>query len=124
MAATLSNGVLDALLSYISGNCENLYICNAQPTTFAEASTTYKIGTKASPSFTGPADDTSGRKVTLDAITDGTVSATDTATWFALTDDSLSELLLAQELSSSQGVSSGNTFTLTASVINVPDPTA
>ena len=124
MAATIGNEVFDAALSYISTNTENLYICSQQPTTFLEASSTYALGSKASPSFTGPADDTSGRKLTVDAISDGSVSATGTAAWVALTDDSGSILLVAQALSASQAVTNGNTFTLTAFDINLQDPTA
>lgn len=124
MAATLHDDVLDGALNVIKNNTENLYICSAQPTTFAEASSTYKLGVKAAPGFTGPADHTSGRKLTIDAITDGTVSGTGTATWFALTDDSASKLLAAQALNASQAVTSGNVFTLTAAIISIPDPTA
>ena len=124
MAATISNEVFDAALSYISTNTETLYICSQQPTTFLEASSTYALGSKASLSFTGPADDTSGRKLTVDAISDGSVSADGTAVWIALTDDSGSILLVAQALSASQAVTNGNTFTLTAFDINLQDPTA
>jgi hypothetical protein len=124
MAATLHDDVFDAALNVVKNNTENLYICSSMPTTFAEASSTYKLGVKATPSFTGPADHTSGRKVTVDAITDGTVSGTGTAGYFALTDDSASKLLAAQALNATQAVTSGNTFTLTAAIIAIPDPTA
>ena len=125
MAATLHNDVFDnGLNGGLKAVVENLYICSAQPTTFAEASSTYALGVKATPAMTGPADHTSGRKVTVDAITDGSVTGSDTATWFALTDDSESKLLAAQELNAGQAVTSGNTFTLTACIIAIPDPTA
>lgn len=124
MAATLHDNVLDAALNYIKTNVENLYICSQQPTTFAQAATTYAVGVKAAPTFTGPVDDTSGRKVTVSAITDGSVTATGTAAWVALTDDSASLLLAAQALQASQAVTSGNTFTLTAFKIAIPDPVA
>jgi hypothetical protein len=125
MAAYIHDNVLDAALDYIDDNVENLYICSAEPTTFAEASSTYKLGTKATPSVGSPTNgDSTGRKIVVSAVTDGTVSATGTATWVALTDDSASLLLVAQELSSSQGVTSGNTFTLTEWDITIPDPTA
>lgn len=120
---SLSNTVLDAALDSIGNNCENLYICSAEPTTYAEAQTTYKLGTKATPSFTGPAEgDASGRKITVDAITDGAVSATNDATHWALCDNSLSELQAAGALSVSEAVTDGNTFTLTAFDIEIPDP--
>ena len=121
--AYIHDDILDAACSYISSNTENLYINSAEPTTFTEASSTYLLGTKASPSFTGPANgDASGRKITCDAISDGSVSADGTATWFSLCDNSLSKLLVAQQLASSQGVSNGNTFTLTAWDVEFPDP--
>jgi hypothetical protein len=121
--ASLSDNVFDDGLNHIGDNVENLYICSAEPTTFAEASSTYKLGTKASPTFTGPANgDASGRKITCDAISDGTVDADGTASHWALTDNSANELVAAGSLSSSQGVTNGNTFTLTAFDIEIPDP--
>jgi hypothetical protein len=124
MAATLHDDVFDGALNIVKNNTENLYICSTMPTTFAEASSTYKLGVKATPAFTGPADDTSGRKLTITAITDGTVSATGTAGFFALTDDSASKLLVAQALNATQSVTSGNPFTLTIQKVAIPDPTA
>ena len=125
MAAYLHDDILDAALNVIDNNVEYLYICSAQPTTFAEASSTYALGNKAAPAIGAPTNgDLSGRKVVVSAITDGVVTGTDTATWIALTDNSESKLLVAQELSASQGVTSGNTFTLTEFDITIPDPTA
>lgn len=60
--------------------------------------------------------------MTVDAISDGSVTATGTAGFFALTDDSASKLLAAGPLASTQGVTSGNTFSLTAFDIELPDP--
>ena len=123
--AYINDDVLDAACDYIGDNAENLYITDdtAAPDTFTKASDTYKCGVKASPSFTGPGNgDVSGRKITCDEITDGTISATATAKIFALTDDSESKLLLYEELDSTQSVTSGNTFSLTAFDIEFPDP--
>jgi hypothetical protein len=120
---SLSDGVLDAALQYIEDGVENLYITSAEATTYAEAQSTYKLGTKESPGITGPgAGDVSGRKTTVDAITDGVVDATDDATHWALTDNSESELLAAGALSSSESVTQGNVFTLTEFDIEIPDP--
>lgn len=119
----ISDNALDALLSYISGAAENLYICSAEPATFAEAQTTYKLGVKASPGFGSLANgDVSGRKLPVSSISDGSVTATGTASHWALTDDSASELLAAGALSSSQAVTNGNTFTLTTFDVEIPDP--
>lgn len=119
----LHDDVLDAALDVIDDDTENLYICSAEPSTYAEAQTTYKLGTKATPTISAPANgDASGRKVTISAIADGTVDANGTASHWALTDNSASKLLAAGALSSSQVVTSGNVFTLTAFDIEIPDP--
>lgn len=119
----LSDTVLDAALGYIDTNTENLYICSQEPTTFAGASSTYKLGVKATPTISAAGDRSGGgREITISAITDGSVTATGTATHFAITDDSASLLLATGSLSASQVVTSGNTFTLTAITVGIPDP--
>lgn len=124
MAATLHDDVFDnGLAAGLKDVVENLYICNAKPTTFAEASATFKLGTKAAPPMTGPVNgDVSGRKVSITAITDGAITVTDTATHWAVCDDSLSKLLAEQTLNVPQAVTNGNTFTLTEIDIEIPDP--
>lgn len=119
----LTDNAHDALLNYVRNNCENLYVCSAEPTSFTEASSTYKLGTKATPTIGAPAaGDASGRKVTVSAISDGTVNSAGTAAWVALTDDSASELLWAKALSSSLALATGSPFTLNAFDIENPDP--
>ncbi len=123
MADFLHDDVFDSGLSVLDTLVENLYICSTLPTTFTEASSTYKLGTKAAPTVSAPADRVGGgRKVTVSAITDGTVSASGTAGFYALTDDSASKLLAQGNLSATQVVTSGNTFTLTTFDVGFPDP--
>ena len=123
MADFLHDDVFDSGLSVLDTLVENLYICSTLPTTFTEAATTYKLGTKAAPTVSAPGDRTGGgRKVTISAITDGTVSASGTAGFYALTDDSASKLLAQGNLSATQVVTSGNTFSLTTFDIGIPDP--
>ena len=115
--------VLDQAANYIINGTENFYLCSAEPSTFTEASATYKLGTKASPSLTGPAaGDVSGRKLTVSAFTDGAVSADGTASHWALTDDSLTMLLAAGPLDASQAVYDGNTFEMEAFDLEFEDP--
>lgn len=123
MADFLHDDVFDSGLSVLDTLVENLYICSTLPTTFTEASSTYKLGVKATPTVSAPADRAGGgREVTISAITDGSVTATGTAGFYALTDDSASKLLAQGDLSSTQAVTSGNTFTLTQFKIGIPDP--
>lgn len=121
----MNDAAYDALLSYIDTNAESLRICSALPATYAEATATYLLGTKTSPSIAAPSDRTpNGREIVVSAITDGSVSATGTAShWAIVKDSATSALLCAGNLSSSQGVTNGNTFTLTQFAIGVPDVT-
>ena len=117
----IADAALDAGLAVVADS-DALYICSQEPTTFAEASSTYALGTKATPSI-GAAGDRSpnGRKRTVAAITDGTVTATGTATHWALTKASGSLLRATGPLTASQVVTSGNTFTLAAFDVGIPD---
>lgn len=123
MADFLHDDVFDNGLSVLTNNTENLYICSTLPTTFAQASSTYKLGVKATPTVGSPVDRAGGgRKVVVSAITDGSVTVDGTAGFYALTDDSASKLLAQGDLASTQVVTNGNTFTLTAFDIGIPDP--
>ena len=95
--ASIHDDAFDAALAVISSNTTVLHICHTEPTQYSEVSG-YSLGTKSSPTFTGPATgDTSGRKTTVDAISDGTVSGDGTAAYWALVDGS--RLLAAGALS-------------------------
>lgn len=118
----LNDRVLDFGVNEIDTNGNALHICSQEPTTYAEATATYTLGNKATPTISAPADgDTNGRKVTVSAFSDGSVSGTATATHFAIVDTVNSRLLATQALASSQAVTSGNTFSLTAIDITIPD---
>ena len=124
MADIIGDGVFDNGLNHLL-NAENLYICSTQPTNFTEASSTYKLGTKASPSLTGPADGGAGggRQMQIDAIADGVVDAGGDAAWFALTDDSNTELLVSGNLGATLTIAVGSPWTLDAIIVQLPDPT-
>jgi len=122
--AFLADTVFDSGLNQIDTLTENLYITSQEATTFTEAATTYKLGTKATPTIAAPADrGGGGREVVISSISDGSVGADGTASHWALTDDSGSLLLATGALSSTQAVTNGNTFTLTSFAIGVADPT-
>ena len=106
--------ILDALTS------PELHITSAEATTRANA-LTLSLGQKVTPTISAPQAGTTGegRKVVISAITDGDVDTNGTATHWALIDSTI--LQGAQTLSASQVVTSGNTFTLTAIDIEIPD---
>lgn len=118
--AFLADSLLDLALQALEDNADRLDICSSEPTTYEEATTTYTVG-DAVPAYTGPGDgDVSGRKTAIDAITDGSVSATSTAVFWALTDGSTT-LYATGSLTTSQAVTAGNVFTLTTFDIEIPD---
>lgn len=122
MAGLLADYYLDLALSGVDSDTNLLVICSALPTTYTEAYTTYKLGSKTSPTVSAPADASpNGRKVTVSAITDGSITASGTATHYALVNTTSSRLIAAQALSASQVVTSGNTFALGAIDIRIPD---
>ena len=120
--AFIADYILDLALAELDVNATHLYICSAEPTTFAQATTTYALGSKATPTISAPTDRTpNGRKVTISQITDGTVSGIGTATLWALTKTTGSTLMATGSLSAGQAVTSGNTFTLASFDIGIPD---
>lgn len=120
MAATLHSDVYDSGLSVLDTATSILHICSTQPTTLAEATTTYKLGTKTSLSIGAPQAHTTGRKVVVAAFSDGSVTATGSAAYFGIVDGT--RLLAAGPLASSQSVTIGNTFSLAAFDIALPAP--
>lgn len=120
---SLADRVFDNGLTVLDTEADRLYICSAEPTTYTQATSTYALGYKASPTVGSPADRTGGgREVTVSAITDGTVTATGTVTHWALVDTSNTRLLAVGTVGGSPSVTSGNTFTVNAIDIGIPDP--
>lgn len=121
--AYLNDRVLDEGLSALTNEGNRLDICSQEPATYAQATSTYSLGNKTGPTIGSPgARSPSGRKVTVSAINDGSVTGTNTATHWAVSDTANSRLLAAGPLSASQAVTSGNTFTLQAFDIGIPGP--
>jgi len=121
--ATISDYVLDAALSKLDTEADRIDITSQEATTYAQATRTDSLGNSTPLAFGATEDgDTSGRKTVAAAITDGSVTATGTATHFAIVDVSASRLLATGSLTASQAVTSGNTFTLASFDVEIPDP--
>lgn len=119
--AFLSDEIFDQGLDYADTNGTRIDITSAEATNYTEATSTNTLGNKTGLN-TGAteAGATDGRRVIVPAITDGSVTATGTATTWALTDGA-SLLIATGSLSSSQAVTSGNTFTLDAISLTIRD---
>lgn len=125
MAANVADRVLDLGLNVLDTEATHIYITNAEATNFTQASSTFALGNKnwgAGAVFGAPAAGSpNGRKVSSAAVTDGSVTATGTATHWAVTDNTNSRLLAVGTLAASQGVTSGNPFTLSSFDIRLPN---
>lgn len=121
--ATLNDRVFDNGLTVLDTEANAIHITSQEATTYANATSTYTLGNSTSLSIGAPQDRTGGgREVVVAAITDGSVTATGTATHYAIVDTVNSRLLATGSLSPSQSVTSGNTFTLSSVSIGIPDP--
>lgn len=121
--ATLNDRVFDNGLTVLDTEANKILITSSEATNYTQANSTYALGNSTSLSIGAPADRSGGgRQVTIAAITDGAVTATGTATHYAIVDTVNGRLLATGALSASQAVTNGNTFTLTSTTIGIPDP--
>ena len=121
MAKSVSNDVLDAALNEIATGTI-MTACSAEPTTRAEAVTTYALAdvTMTGGDYTNADGDVSGRKVTVAAKSSVTVDSSGTATHVAICDGLV---LLYVTTCTSQALTSGNTVNFPAWDIEIADPT-
>ena len=121
--ATIADRVLDNGLTVLDTEANRVDLTSQEATTYAEATSTYTLGNATSISIGAPTDRTGGgRKVTMAAISNGSITGTGTATHYAIVDTLNSRLLVTGLLTASQSVTTGNTFSLEALDIGIPDP--
>lgn len=119
----INDNAFDQGLDYLDTNGTRVDICSQEPTTYAEATSTYTLGNSTVNTGATTNGAVSGRRVTVPAITGASVTGTGTATHWALTDGTAT-LLATGALSASQAVTSGSTFNLGAFDITFPDAVA
>jgi len=121
--ATLDNRVFDNGLTVLNTEANKLLITSQEAASFTEANATYALGNTTSLSIAAPSDRAGGgREVVAAAISDGSVTGNGTATHYAVVDTVNTRLLATGSLTTSQVVSSGNTFSLGSFTIGIPDP--
>lgn len=119
--ASLANAVFDDGLSELTTNGTRIDVCTTEPTTYAQASSTYTLG-NSSITTGSPADRVGGgREVTVSAVSGASVTGTGTAAFYAITNGS-STLYATGNLSTAQSLTSGNTFSLGSFTVGIPDP--
>lgn len=122
----LNDNTLDNGLSALKAAADRVYICSAEPATYTAATSTNALGNKSvAAGAVYPAaiaaGAPSGRQITSLTISDGSVTANGTATHSAVVTSGSSRLEVAQALSASQVVASGNIFTLTGQTVRLPN---
>lgn len=121
--ATLNNRVFDNGLSVLDTEANKILLTSQEATDYAGANVNFALGNSTSLSVAAPSDRTGGgREVVVAAVSDGSVTATGTATHYAIVDTVNSRLLATGSLTTSQLVNSGNTFSLGSFTIGIPDP--
>jgi hypothetical protein len=122
MGKSATDAVLDGTLDIIATGTL-LTVCSAEPTTYTEAATTYKLADVVldSGDFSKANGDTSGRKITIAQQTDIAIDSDGTATHVAICTTSGS-LLRFVTTCTSQALTSGGTVTVPAFDYEISDP--
>jgi hypothetical protein len=110
--------------NYIKSNCTRMIACSTQPTTYAEATSTYELAdvTMASGDFTLGAYNTTGRQCAVAAKTGVTVDNSGTFAHVAFVDVANSKLLYVTT-GTNQVLTAGNTCDFpTFNICKVPQP--
>lgn len=118
--AAINDEVFDQGLDYADTNGTRIDICSIDPGLTYATVTGNTLGNDTV--NTGVTQDgaVDGRRVIVPAITAGSVTGTGTATHWALTNGT-DTVIASGALTSSQAVTSGNTFTLDAISITIRD---
>ena len=120
--AFLNDEVFDQGLDYADTNGTRVDITSQEATNYTEATSTYTLGNDTVNTGATQNGAVDGRRVIVPAISAGSVTGTGTAADWALTDGT-SILVATGDLSASQAVTSGNTFSLDAISLTIRDAT-
>lgn len=122
MAKSASDAVLDGTLDIIATGTL-ITVCNAQPTTYTEAATTFMLATHvlAGGDFSKANGDTNGRKITVAQQAAITIDTSGTANHIAICTTSGS-LLRVVTTCTSQVLTAGGTVTIPAFDYEISDP--
>ena len=122
MAKWQNDSMLDAALNYINSDtgANILCLCSDQPATVAECTATYALGTIAigTANMTTEDGDSSGRKITVAAMSNIDISASGTVNHLALCN---AGTLFYVTTVTDQAVTSGNTATAATWDIEIAD---
>lgn len=120
MAKVIPDTIIDSMLDLCDGTA--VHVCSAEPTTYAEAATTYNLAseTVTGGNFAKANGDTSGRKNTCTPGTGTSITSSGTATHVAITDAGTTLVLVTT--CTSQALTSGGTVDIGAFAHEIGDP--
>jgi len=124
MAKWANDSVMDAAFDYID-QCDRMFVCSAQPATYAEASATYDLATATmtpDTDFTKADAAGGGRQVTVAAKSAVTIDHSGTAIHVALGKSGDTSLRYVTTCTSQALVAAG-TVDIPAWIITIGDPT-
>ena len=123
MGKSLSDAVIDGALDVAVG--DQISVCSAEPTTYTEAITTFKLAISTSVSagdFVNANGDSSGRKMTVAAQTAVTIDSTGTGNHVAITNLS-GTLLKVVTTATPQLLTAAGTVDIGTFKLEITDPT-
>lgn len=122
MGKSANDAIMDAGLNETRLNANQIHVCTSEPTTRAEATTTYNLasGSVSSTDFTLANGDTSGRKSTCAAQTGLSIASSGSAQHVAITD---ATRLLLVTTCPAQSLTAGGTVDVAAFDQEIGDPT-
>jgi hypothetical protein len=124
MAKYLPDGIIDLMLAEIRKQVTGISVCSTQPTTYAHATSTYKLADAnglTSSAFTLDNGDSSGRKITMKANNTLAVDTTGTAAHVAWWSTTGSGLLVLVTTCTTQALTTGNTVNIPAHDFEIRD---
>ena len=113
----LGNSVLNFGLSRLDTNADQLWICSTVPTSYAQATTTYALGSAtlgAGNLFTTPAAVSTGLTVASVAVGSGSVTANGTPVCWAVVDSANSDLMATGDAATWSAVTSGQNWSMSS----------
>ena len=124
MAKWSNDLIIDNGLAHLRDNGTIMTACTAQPTTFAEATTTYKLADVSIDAADMPISNglTTGRRVIVAAQNGVPIDTDGLVTHVAISDTGNSELLYVTVISNQQQLYAGNTLNLPSWEVNITDP--
>ena len=116
------DGLLDAGYNAMKAGAIRVALCSGEPASYAGiAAVTLGTATISSTDFTGPADHTTGRKLTFNGKAGITPSANGTVTHLAFHDNS--GVMYCVTTTTSQAVTTSQTWDIPSCIIGITDPT-